>query len=110
MAQTFTEGNYSVSVNNGLVEIIGSVDSISYLKLTSFLTSNVDKADFNNVNLDFRKTVFINSLGIKVFARFIYFSQKSLVLIIDSSIEWQNIAIAPLASIRSDGQATLKVY
>ncbi len=110
MEQMFYEGNYSVAVKNGTVEIIGKVDSIDYSKLISYLSTNIDQSGFENISIDFRKAIFINSLGIKVFARFIYTAKSRIVLIIDSSIEWQNIAIAPLVNIRPDGQAILRAY
>ncbi len=110
MEKIFYEGNYSVVVKNGTVEVVGKVDTIDYSKLMAFLNTNIDTTGFDSVNLDFRKAVFINSLGIKVFARFIYNAKNKIVIVIDSSIEWQNIALAPLANIRPDSWATLKVY
>lgn len=97
------KGNsYNIELKDNVIHFSGKLDKSDYSDVNDFLKKAEENVSGDEIVLDLKDLVHLNSSGIRTIVIFITKYPKKIVIHANKELTWQRIGIIPLSKIRKE--------
>lgn len=99
--------SYTVELTNNTIRFTGKLDKSDYSDVIDYLKNAEQSIPGNEIVLDLKDLVHLNSSGIRGLAIFIKKCPKKIIIYANKELTWQRIGIIPLSKIKEEVEIVL---